>query len=45
MLIGEQRLKVGSVYFKVRVIIHMKLEDFAVFSFQIITLNNYQYDI
>ena len=34
-LIGEQLLKEGGAYFKVRQIIHVKFQNFIIFSFQV----------
>lgn len=41
-LIGALLLKEGDAYFKLRGIIHLKFQNFIVFSFKI-TLNNYHY--
>ena len=44
VLIWWRWLKEGDTYFKVREIIHMKLQKFAIFSFEV-TINNCHYDI
>ena len=40
-VIEEQRLKEGGAYFKLRGIIHIRFQNFAIFSFHI-AINNYQ---
>ena len=42
--IGGRRLKEGDVYFKVRRVIHLKIQNFVIASFQI-TINIYHCDI
>ena len=43
-LLGVRRLRVGGAYFKVRGIILMIFQIFAVISFKI-TINEYNYDV